>query len=391
MDATSTDLSADGAATSVAGHGDRLRLPALDWMRGLVMILMSIDHASGAFNGGRVFSDSAFMYHPGMALPPAQFFTRWITHLCAPTFVFLAGAAVALSVERRIAAGQSAASVDRYLLQRGLLIAALDPLWMAWGFTQGAFVLFQVLYAIGTSLMLMAALRRLSLRWLVGAALALMLGCEALSGLALWLLGSKSPPLALAFVLCGGRVPGLVVAYPTLPWLAIMMLGWAYGRHLAFGAPARPERLLLGAGTALLALFALVRAANGYGNMALPRDDGSLVQWLHVSKYPPGVSYYALELGIMALALAGFFALARTRGSFFGSRVLATLGQTAFFYYLLHVHLLEAVAHASHMAGKLGVESAYLGGVGIVAVLYPACIRYLAYKRAHPDGWTRYM
>ena len=75
------------------------RLPALDWLRGIVMILMTVDHASGAFNAGRLMSDSAGMYHPGMPLPAAQFFTRWITHLCAPTFVFLAGAALALSVE----------------------------------------------------------------------------------------------------------------------------------------------------------------------------------------------------------------------------------------------------------------------------------------------------
>jgi uncharacterized membrane protein len=382
---------ANSAHEDAIAQAARTRLPALDWMRGAVMILMSIDHASGAFNAGRVFADSASMYHPGMALPAAQFLTRWLTHLCAPSFVFLAGAAVALSVERRLAAGEPARTVDRYLLQRGLLIAALDPLWMSWGFTQGKFVVLQVLYAIGTSLMLMAALRRLSLGWLVGLALGLMCGGEALTRLALWTLGVSKPPLALALCLSGGRFPGLVVAYPTLPWLAIMLLGWAFGRHLAFGRPSAPHRQLAWSGLASLAVFAVVRAGNGYGNVLLPRDDGSLVQWLHVSKYPPGLSYYSLELGIMALALSGFFLLARGQAAFPGSRVLTVLGQTAFFYYLLHVHLLEGTAHVLGVNGKLGLASAYLGAATILVVLYPACVRYRTYKRAHPDGWTRYL
>src|SRR5262245_25298873 len=90
------------------------RLAALDWMRGLVMVLMAIDHASEAFNAGRVFSDSAWMHRPGTPLPAAQFLTRWITHLCAPTFVFLAGASIALSAERRLAKGESARSIDSF-------------------------------------------------------------------------------------------------------------------------------------------------------------------------------------------------------------------------------------------------------------------------------------
>src|SRR5262245_1749689 len=109
----------------------RARLPALDWLRGFVMVLMTIDHASGVFNAGRLFSDSAFRYTPGTPLPAAQFFTRWITHLCAPTFVFLAGTSLALSVARRESANEPAPSINRFIVTRGLLIAALDPIWMS--------------------------------------------------------------------------------------------------------------------------------------------------------------------------------------------------------------------------------------------------------------------
>ncbi len=108
----------------------RGRLVALDWMRGLVMMLMALDHSSGEFNAGRLFTDGVFVYQAGTALPTAQFLTRWVTHLCAPTFVFLAGASLALQVGRRTASGESAWAIDRHLLIRGLVIAGFE-IWVS--------------------------------------------------------------------------------------------------------------------------------------------------------------------------------------------------------------------------------------------------------------------
>src|SRR2546423_13759813 len=127
-----------------------VRLAPIDQMRGLVMVLMALDHSSEAFNAGRLFTDATFLYQSGTPLPAAQFMTRWITHLCAPTFVFLAGASLALSIERRRALGERPADVDRFVATRGIFIAALDPLWMSWVFAPGH-VLLQVLYAIGVA------------------------------------------------------------------------------------------------------------------------------------------------------------------------------------------------------------------------------------------------
>jgi uncharacterized membrane protein len=366
-------------------------LIALDLMRGFVMVLMAIDHASGALNGGRVFSDAARFYHPGTLLDPAQFLTRFVTHLCAPTFVFLSGAAGALSSESRLRAGESARYVDGHLVARGLLIAALDPLWMSWGFTGGHIVLFQVLYAIGMSMCAMALLRRLPTALMLALGLALCVFSEAMISAVSSLFGADTPPLAAALLLTGGQFDKLVIAYPVLPWLAIMLLGWAFGRWLAVASSQRLERASSFAGLAGLALFGVVRAINGYGNMRLPRDDGSLVQWLHVSKYPPSLGYYGLELGIMALSLAGFSLASRKAEHLAPLEFLRVLGQTAFFFYLLHVHLLEAVASLFGWGGKFGLAAAYIGGIAIVAFLFPACVYYLRYKRAHPHGWTRYI
>lgn len=130
------------------------RIATIDWMRGLVMVLMVIDHASMAFDAGHLSQDSA-MYVDAMtmALPPAEFFTRWITHLCAPTFVFLAGTSLALSIERRVARGMDAWEIDKSILKRGAIIALLDPTIVSLG--SGRLTL-QVLLAIGVAMMCMA-------------------------------------------------------------------------------------------------------------------------------------------------------------------------------------------------------------------------------------------
>jgi uncharacterized membrane protein len=359
------------------------RVVALDWMRGIVMVLMAIDHASGAFNGGRLFTDGFFMYEPGSELPAAQFFTRWITHLCAPSFLFLAGASLAISVERRRAAGLA---VDGHIAIRGLLLVALEVVWMSWAWEiRWGMVFLQVLYAIGASLLVMIPLRRLPAGWLAALGVGLVAGCE-------WALltvsGTGRADPATALTLSGGMLgDSVLVVYPLLPWLAMMMLGWAFGRHLAGGGRAEP--VLWSAGAAALVVFAVVRGVGGYGDMLLHRGDGSLVQWLHVSKYPPAISFTALELGIMALLLAALFRLER--------RIAApptwsvVLGQSALFFYLLHVHLLEAAARGLGMAASGGLVETYLAAAAVLALLFPLCWWYRSYKRAHPQSLARFI
>src|SRR5439155_23290612 len=129
------------------------------------------------FNAGRLVTDGPTLYRAGTPLPPAQFLTRWVTHLCAPTFVFLAGTALALSVASRRARGDGERALDRFIVTRGLFIAALDPLWMSRVFAPGH-VLLQVLYAIGLGLVAMAAPRRLPAGTLLAAAAILLVGGE---------------------------------------------------------------------------------------------------------------------------------------------------------------------------------------------------------------------
>ncbi|HLY38859.1 MAG TPA: heparan-alpha-glucosaminide N-acetyltransferase domain-containing protein [Candidatus Binatia bacterium] len=365
----------------------RVRRLALDRLRGIVMVLMAIDHASGVFNAGRLVTDGATLYRPGTVLPAAQFLTRWITHLCAPTFVFLAGAALALSVNRRRALGDDERTIDRFIASRGLFIAALDPLWMSWVFAPGH-VLLQVLYAIGFGLVAMVPLRRLPDRAVLVTGLVLAVAGEAITGLVLAADGG-TPGIATGLLLTGGQFGPVIVAYPLVPWLAMMLLGWWFGGFVQRSGAERARGLVAVASLVVLATFLLVRGADGYGNMRLLRDDGSLVQWLHVSKYPPALAYTTLELGLAAAILAGLLSATGPRDTVAGP--LAVLGQTALFFYVLHVHVLVLVGRALHLEHATGIAGAYVGGLAITAALYPLCARYRRYKRAHPDGWARYL
>jgi uncharacterized membrane protein len=381
-------VTAPGAADPARARAAS-RLPALDWMRGLVMVLMAIDHSSDAFNAGRLFTDSARMFQPGMPLPAAQFLTRWITHICAPTFVFLAGTSLAFTVSRQVAAGDRPRDIDRYVLVRGLVIALFE-LWISFTVIgHGRFVL-QVLYGIGTSYMLMGPLRRLPDR----VAPILALGFIATSEL--WVRGSSAAHLAaswpVSLLLTGGFQGRIIVAYPTLHWLAILLLGWSWGRRLVTAPASRrtAARDAARAGLVGLAIFVVLRAANGYGNMLLLRDSWSLVQWLHVSKYPPSVTYDALELGLMGLILAALFRLAERPG-INPNGLLMVLGQTPMFFYLLHFPLLVGASRVLGVNEKLGLGATYLGAATIVTLLYPVCRWYRGYKAAHRAGWPRFV
>jgi uncharacterized membrane protein len=236
----------------------------------------------------------------------------------------------------------------------------------------------------------MVPLRRLPDRAAPFVALFLIATSELMVGLAVRNgMPTSLPPMLL---LTGGSYGRLIIAYPTLHWLAILLLGWSWGRRLVRVPAARTTagRDLVRAGAAALVLFVVLRALNGYGNMRLPRDSWAPLQWLHVSKYPPSLTYDALELGLMALILAGMFRLAANRTPSPNS-LLMVLGQTPMFFYLLHFPLLVQSARLLGIEKKYGAGAAYVGAASVIAVLYPVCRWYRGYKAAHRTSWVRYV
>ena len=373
-------------------HGGRsqyvpqYRLPAIDALRGAVMVLMAVDHASFAFNAGRYVTDAADWYQPGSMIPTVQFLVRWITHICAPTFVFLAGFVLAVSIARKQSSSMAEIRIDMDLMIRGLLLLALDPLWMSLGF--GGRTVFQVLYAIGGGLCCMVLLRRLSVGPLLAIGLALMFGCEALVN---WLVAGQRGGLLATFLVTGGGIGNWgYVLYPLLPWLAFMILGWCCGRWLATHFIKRPVRWFAVSGLVLIAAFVVVRGLNAYGNMLLYRDDLTLLHWLHVSKYPPSLTFALLTLGLMCLSLALLFSVYANHSADTHDPLLV-YGRTPLLFYLVHVHLLCGSAILMGMWRAGGLTETLAAATAILLILYPLCRWYARIKMAHPRSILRYI
>jgi uncharacterized membrane protein len=365
------------------------RLPAIDAMRGIVMVLMAMDHASHVFNAGRYVRDSFIWYRAGSEIPAAQFLTRWVTHLCAPTFLFLAGFVLALSVAKRQARGDPERAIDGDMIKRGIFILLLDPLWMSFGFGEGTVL--QVLYAIGASLCCMVLLRRLGARGLFAITLVLLFFGEIIWKLALWAGDGQRSGLLGTFLVTGGAITkNIYVLYPVIPWLAYMILGWVCGKKMLDRDAFNPPRFFTTAGAICLIVFFVVRGFNQYGNMLLYRYDNSPLQWLHVSKYPPSLTFSALELGIMFLIMALLFAWYRNRSAS-AANPLMVFGRTPLFFYIIHVHLLAATAWLLNLHLACGLIGTYLVSVIVLLVLYPLCRWYDRIKQARAKSLLRFL
>jgi uncharacterized membrane protein len=215
----------------------------------------------------------------------------------------------------------------------------------------------------------------------------------------------EQPPVWLAALLTSGTYTAgpvhLAIMYPLLPWLALMMLGWVTGGWVLRTDRARLARRLFAGGLAALLAFAALRGGNGWGNAGLLRADGSLLQWLHVSKYPPSLTFALLELGIMAVILSGM-AWLEQRGLLRTSprAPLLIYGRTALFFYLVHMPVIQALAWGPWLVTGAdparqppahGLGATYIATAVVLMILYPLCIAYDRYKRIHPNGWTRYL
>ncbi|HEB91458.1 MAG TPA: DUF1624 domain-containing protein [Deltaproteobacteria bacterium] len=399
-------LASDGPASAVAFRSGRIA--AIDWMRGLVMLLMVVDHASLMWNPGRVAADSAYLrdpvtgaplWTPGASLDWLQFTTRWITHLCAPTFLFLSGTSLAISLERRRGRGASSFELDRHLFIRALVLFACEGLISMMPGHDGLHL--QVLFAIGASMLAMIPLRRLPASFLLALGLAWLAGSEFVL-FRFFPIGNEatavSRSLARLLFFVPGRSGSIFVQYPMTHWLGMMILGWAFGRFL-LARPANEngrldiEKLLLLSGLSSLLLWAFVRRNNGYGNMGLLRDDTTIVQWLHMSRYPPSLSFSMMELGLMALLLVVFLRHERRMsGPPREFNPLLVFGQTALFFYVVHFIVLGAgVAILRGESDPGGLSATWLATGAALVVLYPICLGYRALKRRFPRSALQYL
>jgi uncharacterized membrane protein len=379
------------------------RVLSIDLVRGLVMVLMALDHVRDFFGPTGPY-DPTDLSH----VSAAMFLTRLVTHLCAPTFVFLAGTAAFLAG----GAGRSRGERSRYLLVRGLwlIVLELTVVHFGWSLWSYQFIVLQVIWALGWCMIALAGLI-----WLPLPAIAVLGGGMVLLHNLLDRWDQHDTPLPAwlwsmlhvqASFPLGARVRVLFL-YPLVPWIGVMALGYVAGVTLP-ATPAARQRRWLAWGIAAWGAFVILRASRLYGDPApwtAPAGRPALftlLAFFNTQKYPPSLLYLLMTLGTMFLLLAaaegwrpGVPVIESAR------RILLTFGRVALFYYLVHLILIHALrlldlwAHFRTLtpAGDPGhpLAGVYTAWVIVLVLLYPLCARYDAYKRSHPRGWARYV
>jgi len=366
------------------------RDPSIDRLRGIVMVLMALDHARDFFGDGRDPTDLA-------KTTPMLFFTRFVTHYCAPVFILLAGSAAFMQLR-----SSSKREVSRFLLTRGLwlILLELTVIRVAWFFDlTWRFTALQVIWAIAWSMIVLSALIFLDVR---------AVGAFGLTTIALHNLLDRvtlRPPWLHSLLHAHGVFQPLegrkvFVAYPLVPWIGVICVGFALGPILL--REDRRKRLVQ-LGAAAIALFLLVRGLNGYGDPHPWTSGRPVLSFLNCEKYPPSLCYLLMTLGPALLALAVL-----DRGDHASLRAAEVFGRVPLFYYIAHLYLLHAGAVVAAYAvrgenilgktffsggnAKLSLAWVYLAWLLGVALLFPLSRWYAALKARRRDVWLlRYL
>jgi len=384
------------------------RLASVDIVRGAVMILMALDHVRDYFSNARV--SPLDLSQTTVAL----FFTRWVTHFCAPAFILLAGTSAFLWASGR---GKSKAELARFLLTRGLWLVVLEltVVRFAWSFSLDYKVsLAQVIWAIGWSMIALTGLVFLP-NWLTLTFATVMIAGHNL-------LDQISPGYNSFF---GGlwivlHQPGMIeplprhqlfVLYPLIPWIGVIALGYTLG-PLFLKEQSERRKWFLGIGLGLTLAFIAIRALNTYGDPIhwSEQQDGifTFLSFINVEKYPPSLLFLLVTLGPTLIALA---LLDRPLSPLV--RPVAIFGRVPLFFYVIHLFLIHALAAGLYFAQHgqadwlfsitwlfgaqyppdygYGLPGVYLIWVGIVVAVYPLCKCFADYKLQHQDWWLSYL
>lgn len=387
------------------------RIESIDILRGLAMVIMALDHVRDFFHISANIDDPLNL----ATTSPALYFTRWITHFCAPIFVFLSGTSIYLQSLRK-----STKELGIFLVKRGiwLILAEWFIISLAWTFNPFYNVFpFQVIWAIGISMLILGLLILIKLPFRA----ILVLGLLIVFGHNLLDTPESKPGFQPGFwwdLVHHGRFtfyefsPGyfVIVVYPFLAWTGVMMLGYAAGRWFSPNVEEHQrKKILLGTGSALILFFIVIRMLNVYGDplawSAQKNSLYSILSFLKVNKYPPSLLYLCITIGPALLLLAW---MENWRNTF--SRAMIVFGRTAFFYYIIHLYLIHVLATIAYFwrghqfselkqhAGQtpflfvlpgegFGLIGVYAVWLFVIVLLYPLCRRYDRYKSAHKEKW----
>ncbi len=382
------------------------RIQSIDILRGLVMVIMALDHVRDYYH----INAFAGNFPENMETTNLFLFgTRFITHYCAPVFVFLAGTSAYLYGQNK-----TKYQVSKFLITRGLWlvfveIAINNTLW--WFDPKFEFFNLQVIWAIGFCMIILGLLIYVPKRIILVLGLLIVFGHNLLDSMTttgqnfidlLWYFTHQS-----TMVIISGKM--ISFQYPILPWIGVMSLGYVFGEFYKKGSSLEQrKKWLLRIGIICLVLFFLLRGFNLYGDM-LPWEtyettEKTIISFFNVSKYPPSLLFLLITLGPAFLFL---IAIEKTQNKF--TDFLLVFGRVPFFYYILHVFIIHIGAIIGLLiTGKdwklmiidnttfrnnelLGygysLLTVYLVWIGVTLLLYPICRRYMTYKATNKDKW----
>ncbi|HYE53357.1 MAG TPA: heparan-alpha-glucosaminide N-acetyltransferase domain-containing protein [Chitinophagaceae bacterium] len=388
------------------------RLNSIDLLRGIVMIIMALDHTRD-FIHIKAFTEDPLNLQ---TTTPILFFTRFITHYCAPVFVFLSGTSIFLQSLRK-----SRKELSAFILKRGLWLILAEVTFITFGITfdiQFSFFFLQVIWAIGISMVILSLLVRLPFNAILLLGIVIVFGHNLLD---IWEQGKQSFPWWYSllhrqnFIPLGENGPPiLAILYPFLPWTGIMLLGYCFGKWYSRDVNRKQrDRSLLLLGLAVIAFFVIMRWTEVYGDpIDWSQQKNTLytfMSFINTQKYPPSLLFACVTLGpaLVVLALLG-----NVRNRI--TDIITVYGRVPFFYYILHfylLHIIMAVLYLSRghsfregMAGVPGLPFkfaaigegyslgiVYLVWILVVAGLYPLCRWYSEYKRRNKHWWLSYV
>lgn len=390
---------------------NRNRIYSIDILRGLVMIIMALDHTRDFFHVTAMTQDPL---DPATTTVPL-YMTRWITHFCAPVFVFLSGISAYLSSQ-----GKPRDTASTFLIKRGFWLVLIEITVVTFGITFNPFynfIILQVIWAIGWSMVVLGLLVRFSYNAVLVTGLLLFFGHNLTNHLTLPTEGPVANLLSVLLTSRGAVIPldsnhMLGVFYAILPWTGLMCCGYAFGRFFErVQDPARRKRVLLFAGSGLFLLFVVLRLINGYGDPSPWKQYPALLQdmlsFFSTTKYPPSLMFMGMTIG-PGLVVLGLMENARWGWT----KIVTVYGRVPFFYYILHFYLIHllcvivffATGHTMQQAFDpnvpflfrplnfgFGLPVVYLVWFFVVAVLYFPCKRFSEYKLEHRQWWLSYV
>ncbi len=394
------------------------RIQSIDILRGIVMVIMALDHVRDFFYKTVVAGGASVAMNPTdlATTTPALFFTRWITHFCAPIFVFLAGTSAFFMSQRK-----SKSELSGFLIKRGVWLVLVEIVLITFSWTFNPFfnfIILQVIWAIGISMIIFGILIHLPFKVLFVIGLIIVFGHNLLD----------YPDINKG--LKGGLIPDLlyfsnfsihnldqthvfIIVYAFVPWLGVMLLGYCMGKLFISAVDSlRRKKILLLTGFGLVILFLILRFINSYGD-PIPwtkQQRGSIftfLSFININKYPPSLDFLSVTIGGGLIMLALLEGVKNKFVDFF-----QVYGRVPMFYYILHLYLIHLIGVIIFFAEGFstdqivttnnpfffrpsafgfGLPGVYAVWLFVVLVLYPLCKKYDRYKSTHRKWWLSYL